>query len=68
MRILRLALTVMFSLFAFSASAQGWIEFVDEEELFGVNLPHLPSVENIRYLSEYGADLPENSLPRRTRK
>ncbi len=58
MRILRLTLTLACSLFAFSASAQGWIEFVDEEELFGVNLPHMPRVESIRYISEFGADLP----------
>lgn len=58
MRILRTALILACSLFAFSASAQGWIEFVDEEELFGVNLPHEPSVENIRFHSEFGADLP----------
>ena len=68
MRILRLILTLACSLFAFSASAQGWIEFVDEEELFGVNLPHMPRVESIRYISEFGADLPEKSLSRRNRR
>ena len=45
-------------LFALPASAQGWIEFVDEGELFGINLPHTPSVEDVIYTSEFGADFP----------
>jgi hypothetical protein len=44
--------------FAGSASAQGWVEYVDREELFSVNLPHEPRVEEIVYHSEYNADFP----------
>jgi hypothetical protein len=40
------------------AFAQGWIEFVEREQLFSVNLPHEPSVEDIVYHSEYHAELP----------
>ena len=58
MRIAKLAFAVLGSLYAFSAAAQGWIEFVEREELFGVNLPHAPAVEEITYLSEFHAELP----------
>ena len=58
MRIAKLAFAVLGSLYAFSAAAQGWIEFVEREELFGVNLPHAPAVEEITYLSEFGAEYP----------
>jgi hypothetical protein len=38
--------------------AQGWFEFVEREELFSVNLPQEPEVEEIVYHSEWGAELP----------
>jgi hypothetical protein len=57
-RFSKLVLAMVGSLIAFPAAAQGWFEFVDREELFGVNLPHEPAVENITYLSEFGAELP----------
>ncbi len=43
---------------AFPAAAQSWFEFVEREELFSVNLPHEPTVEEIVYHSEWGAELP----------
>jgi hypothetical protein len=58
MRILKLALTLICLLVAFPAAAQSWMEFVDQEELFGVILPHEPHVEDITYHSEFGADFP----------
>ncbi len=58
MRLLKLVLAIIGSLYAFSALAQGWFEYVDNEELFGVNLPHVPSVEDFTYESEFHAQLP----------
>ena len=58
MRLVTLVLTVVGSLSAFPAAAQSWIEFVDREELFGVNLPREPAVEEITYHSEFHAELP----------
>jgi hypothetical protein len=46
------------SLFAFPASAQDWIEYLNEEEMFGINMPGQPAVEEITYESEYRATLP----------
>ena len=43
---------------AFPSAAQGWFEFVEREELFSVNLPEAPEVEEIVYHSEWGAELP----------
>jgi hypothetical protein len=43
---------------AFPAAAQEWFEFVEREELFSVNLPRAPAVEEIVYHSEWGAELP----------
>jgi len=40
------------------ASAQGWIEYRNIEEGFGVNFPGEPTVEEIVWQSEYGAALP----------
>ena len=51
-------LTIMGMLIAFPATAQGWIEFVDEQEFYGINMPHDPNVENSTYHSEFGADYP----------
>lgn len=58
MRLLKLVLAIIGSLYAFSALAQGWFEYVDNEELFGVNLPHVASVEDFTYESEFLAQLP----------
>jgi len=51
-------MTLVGSLIAFQASAQGWIEYSDPTLFFGINLPHEPTVENITYLSEFGAEYP----------
>ena len=58
MRIGTLTLSALGVLCAFSASAQGWFDFVERDELFSVNLPHVPAIEEIVFLSEWGADLP----------
>ena len=53
-----LVLNAAAPLTAFSAAAQTWFEFVERDELFSVNLPHVPGVEEIVYHSEWGAELP----------
>ena len=49
-----LALVVMTG----TASAQPWIEYTDREELFFVNLPEQPKVEDVMMETEYGAMVP----------
>ncbi len=58
MRLKTLVFTGIGSLLACSASAQGWVHFADREELFSVNLPHQPMVEEITYHTEFHAELP----------
>ncbi len=58
MRFAKITLALLGSLYAISAGAQGWIEFVEREELFTVHLPYPPAVEDISYVSEYQAELP----------
>jgi len=58
MRFYSLVLASIGMLFVLPAAAQGWIEFVDREEFFGINVPHEPVVETITYLSEFGAEYP----------
>ncbi len=58
MRCAKFILAAIASLYAFSAAAQGWVHFADREELFSVNLPHEPAVEEITYHSEFHAELP----------
>lgn len=58
MRLSTLGLAMIGSLIALPATAQGWIEFVDRNEFFGINLPHEPEVETTTYLSEFGAEYP----------
>ena len=58
MRLKTLVLIAIASLYGFSASAQGWFLFEETEELFSVNLPHQPMVEEIVYHSEFHAELP----------
>jgi hypothetical protein len=53
------SIVISIALFAAgSAAAQGWIEFVSEEEMFGINMPGMPEVEDITYLTEYRIELP----------
>lgn len=40
------------------SSAQGWIDYVDLEQGFRINLPHEPAVEDSTFLGEYGDELP----------
>lgn len=58
MRFLSVASAIFGMLFVIPAAAQGWIEFVDREEFFGINLPHEPAIESITYVSEFGAQYP----------
>tara|TARA_B100000029_G_scaffold516770_1_gene633929 strand:- start:3758 stop:4423 length:666 start_codon:yes stop_codon:yes gene_type:complete len=38
--------------------AQGWIEFVDDIDSFGVNFPGQPEIEEFSYISEFNAVFP----------
>jgi hypothetical protein len=50
------ALAVAVSLvFASAASAQGWVEYLDRERFFAVNLPGPPQAEDIQYTSAHDA-------------
>ncbi len=40
-----------------AAFAQDWIEFTDKAEMFSVNLPEQPKIEDVTMESEYGAML-----------
>lgn len=63
MRTCRLSVLAFFATLTLSpASAQDWIEYVNREEMFAVNLPHEPSVEEIVYESEFHANLPGKIL------
>lgn len=43
---------------ALPSSAFAWIEFRDMQDLFGINFPSEPKVEETEYVSEYGTHLP----------
>lgn len=58
MRLYRLALIAFASLFALPAAAQGWIEYVNREEMFAQNFPHEPTIEDTSFHSEFHAELP----------
>lgn len=58
MRLATLVFTVVGYLCAYPAVAQNWFEFVETEELFSVNFPHAPAVEEFTYHSGYHAELP----------
>jgi hypothetical protein len=58
MRLATLVLTLFGSLTASSTAAQTWFEFVETEELFSVNLPHEPEVEEFTYHTGFHAELP----------
>ncbi len=40
------------------ASAQEWIQYASKADLFGVNFPSEPKVQEISYATEYGVNLP----------
>ena len=58
MRFSTFVFAIVGTLIAFPAASQGWIEFVERDEFFGVNMPHKPSVGNITFTSEFGAEYP----------
>jgi len=51
-------LAILLLLASVLSHAQGWIEYRNIEEGFGVNFPGEPTVEEFVWHSEYGADLP----------
>ena len=58
MRVFGLIPSLAFVLYAASASAQGWIEYVNTDDLFAVNFPGEPRVEEFIYVSEFKSPLP----------
>jgi hypothetical protein len=57
-RLTRIAVVVSTLLLSATAFAQGWIEYRDEAERFGVSLPGQPAVRETTYTSWRGAILP----------
>jgi len=55
-RILAIVLAISFASPAFAADQPEWIEYVNREDRFSVNLPGLPKIEEITYVSEYGSN------------
>ncbi len=58
MRFWNIVPAAAFALYANVAAAQGWIEYVNTEDLFAVNFPGEPMVETFTYVTEYGSELP----------
>jgi hypothetical protein len=60
MRLIRLVLVLAAFALCVSgpASAQDWIEYISKADFFSVNFPGEPKVQEIKYRSEYGYDLP----------
>ena len=58
MRLIGSVFIAFASFVAAPSLAQGWFEFVSEEEMFGINMPATPEVEEITYQTEYRAELP----------
>jgi hypothetical protein len=58
MRLTRIAAVVSTLSVCAPAFAQGWIEYRDQAELFGVSLPGQPAIQEISYTSWRGALLP----------
>ncbi len=57
MRLNHIAIVALASLFALPAAAQGWIEYVNREEMFAQNFPHEPTIEETSFHSEFHAEL-----------
>jgi hypothetical protein len=57
MRLVRAVPLLLALLSASPVWAQGWFEYVNREEFFGVNFPVQPTVENFTFVSEYGVTL-----------
>ncbi|MDH3419704.1 MAG: hypothetical protein OEQ25_18195 [Gammaproteobacteria bacterium] len=58
MRYFRALAVVVTLAFAGAVSAQGWVEYLDRERFFAVNLPSEPQVEDIQYTSAHDAVFP----------
>ena len=58
MRVFKLIPAMAFLFYAASASAQGWIEYVNTDDFFAVNFPGEPRVEEFTYVSEFKSPLP----------
>ena len=55
---MRLFVAAALALLISPAFAQGWIEYANKEDLFTVNFPGEPKVEEFTYISEYQSKLP----------
>lgn len=53
-----LAISASLILMPATLSAQDWQHYVDEEELFAINMPGEPEITETLYASEYGGNLP----------
>ncbi len=58
MRVWKLIPAMAFLFYAAGASAQGWIEYVNTDDLFAVNFPGEPRLEEFLYVSEFKSPLP----------
>jgi len=58
MRLISLVSAASFLILSGPAFAQDWIEYLNREDAFTVNLPQQPRVQDITYKTEYGLALP----------
>src|SRR6478609_6800306 len=58
MRRILMTLAALVFLVSPSSFAQEWIQYASKADLFGVNFPNEPKVQDITYTSEFGIALP----------
>ena len=58
MRLIQLVSLLFIVLLSSPASAQGWMEYSNQKDLFSINMPGEPKVREITYQTEYGITLP----------
>ena len=58
MGLLRLTLVTCILLISGPAFAQSWIEYTSRQDLFSINFPGEPTVEDTTYTSQYEAEYP----------
>ena len=58
MGLLRLTLATCILLISGPAFAQSWIEYTSRQDLFSINFPGEPTVEDTTYTSQYEAEYP----------
>jgi hypothetical protein len=58
MGLLRLTLVTCILFISGPAFAQSWVEYTSRQDLFSVNFPGEPTVEDITYTSQYEAEYP----------